>query len=207
VTVRRGLSLVVGLALLVTAVLLVLLAADIRAWPPAVTKNDFEARIAPARSGRWERNDRLPFGTATRVLGIDDDLEYRRTIRLVSLMGGSGFGFFARSTLARDAATRRLTAHERRDPDLRRRSAAANFLGVARFARGGLIEPAFARQAESEFRNAIRFFPGNDEAKFNLELLLQRTERQARQSGGGGTSGRSRLDETGAGSANAGRGY
>ena len=206
-TVRRGLSLVLGLALLATAVVLVLLAADIRAWPDAIARNDFEARVAPARSGRWERNDRLPYGAATRVLGIEDDLEYRRTVRLVSLMGGSGFGFFARSTLARDAATRRLTAHERRDPDLRRRSAAANFLGVAWFARGGLLEPAFARRAEGEFRNAIRLFPGNDEAKFNLELLLQRTERQPRQPGGGGASGRSRLDETGAGSANAGRGY
>jgi hypothetical protein len=70
-----------------------------------------------------------------------------------------------------------------------------------------LLEPAFARQAETEFRNAIRFFLGNDEAKFNLELLMQRTERQARQPAGTGGSGRSRLDETGAGAANPGRGY
>lgn len=206
-TVRRGLSLVLGLALVVFASLLALLAADVRAWPDAITKNDLEARIAPARSDRWERGERLPFGLATRLMGIDDDLEYRRTVRLVSLMGGTGFGLFARSTLARDAATRRLTLHERRDVDLRRRSAAANFLGVVHFARGGLVEPAFARQSESEFRNAIRLFPGNDEAKFNLELLLQRTERQRSQGGGAGAAGRSQLDEAGAGSTDPGRGY
>ena len=112
------------------------------------------------------------------------------------------------SSPALDEALVRLRRIERRDDDARRRSAAANFIGVLAAGMGeGPYASGYAPQLARAFAAAIRLDPTNDEAKFNLELVLARATKPKRSSGGGAGSRRSHEETEGAGSTNAGAGY
>ena len=63
-----------------------------------------------------------------------------------------------------------------RSGDLRRGSEAENLLGILAFADSrpsGPTAPAPVDQSVSDFQAAVRLDPGNEDAKFNLELLLR----------------------------------
>jgi hypothetical protein len=126
------------------------------------------------------------------VLAVDDDILFRRAIRAVRLSHPELPGFSDPSyVLNRNEATAWLTDIVQKDEDFRRKSAAANLLGVLSFAdaiadytnRGKLLASSTGR-----FRQAIAFDPGNDEAKFNLELTLSRSKGLELTEAGGGTN-------------------
>ena len=204
----RWIRLAAGLACLVAAAFTALLADDLRRWPAAVREGDVQLRLKPARGDPWHEPNRVPFRVAERVLDVDDDLEFRRALRMVVLTrpefrGISGFGFIPPV----DGAGRRFRAIAQGDGPLRDRSAAANFLGVMAYETGGLVDTGYARQALRYFTEAIRLDASNEEAKFNLELLLDRASLPPRSGSGGGSAGRGEIDAEGAGATDAGRGY
>ena len=103
-----------------------------------------------------------------------------------------------------------LGAVVRRDDNAARRSAAANLLGV--LALSSLRSTIrcgrpLLTNAAADFQRAIRFDPGNDDAKYNLELALDTLV----ASGGGGPQrtqgGRTSISGAGAGSGREGTGY
>ena len=205
-------SLVAGLALLAAAALVVVVARDVRRWPGAVRAGDVQLRLRPAAPDPWRAPDSLPFRPAARLVAVDDDLRFRQALRLYTLTTPGGRPPFVRGVRSRfvppvDAAQYRLRAVARRDRDPRRRSAAANLLGVLIYENGGFSDPTYVARTRREFSTAVRLDPSNDEAKFNLELLLARSaaERSAgvQQSGGAGR----RADADGAGATTPGKGY
>src|SRR6185436_5245615 len=66
-------------AMLVAAVFLVLLARDAWHWQDAMAEGDFRASIGPVSASAWDTDGTLPRGLARRLLGVDDDIEYRAT--------------------------------------------------------------------------------------------------------------------------------
>jgi hypothetical protein len=201
-------ALALGLGTLVLAGAVAVLADDVRRWPSALTSGDVQVRVTPLRPDPWRAPDRFPFRPGARILGVGDDLEYRRSVRLFinsrAYVGRSvGPGGRIRPV---EAAKRRFRAIERGDDDPAIRSAAANFRGVLTFEGAGYVDTGFVRQTIRLFSDAIRIDASNDQAKFNLELMLDRS-RPRRASGGGSGAPRVFQEVEGSASTAPGRGY
>ena len=167
------------LACLVAGVALLLLALDVSRARASFAADDVRYRSAPD-STLWQPAELLPSGVARRLLDVDDDIRFRRALRGVLLSHPETPGFSDPAYVVnRNEATAWLTDVVQGDDDLSRRSAAANLLGVLSFAdaiadydnRGKLLTSAGGR-----FRQAIAFDPTNEDAKFNLELTLSRSQ-------------------------------
>ena len=135
----------------------------------------FEA--APARAKSWQVGAALPDGVVTHALAVDDDLAYRDAmLRYARALSPSVFG--DRAETLRGEAQLALTRVSQGDPDPRRRSAAANLLGVLAL-EGTTYLPSAEERAQilagaiGNFQNAVELDDGNDTAKRNLELALR----------------------------------
>jgi hypothetical protein len=197
-----------GPACLLAAGALALLADDVRRWPATVRAGDVQARVAPARGDPWRSTERFPLGASERLLGVREDLAYRRAVRLFYLTQprfrrrfGSGF------VQPVDGARRRLRDIQLAARGREMRSAAANLLAVLTYEFGGFLDVGRGRLAARYIRDAIRLDPGNEQAKFNLELLLDRIPEGLESESGGGGAGETSLDDAGASSTPPGRGY
>lgn len=201
-------SLVAGFVCLALAAALALFARDVRAWPQAFREGDTLYRAQPAGARPWESPDRIAFRPAERLLDVRDDVAFRRAIRLYQLSraGASSIGF--RGSIAPSEPARRLFLRiDRRGANPRLRSRALNFLGVMSYNGGAFIDASFSRQASRLFRRAILLDPANEEAKFNLELMMFTSPENPASREGGGGGGRARPDAGGAGLTPPGRGY
>jgi hypothetical protein len=87
------------------------------------------------------------------------------------------------------------------------RSAAANLSAVLTYEFGGFLDLGRVRLAARSVRDAVRLDPRNEQAKFNLELLLERVPENPESESGGGGAGETTLDDAGASSTGPGRGY
>lgn len=188
-TIRQA-RVVGAIVCLVGAVLLLLLATDVRGWSQRVAADDLRYRSSPAHGNLWKPSQAAPFGLARDVLGIQDDLDYREALRLFRLgrpLENSLYGVET-ATLRAEAQVHVAEVADS-GPDRMRRSQAANLLGVLGFsmaARDLSLKDTFLRDAISSFRQAIALDPTNDEALFNLEFALQelRVDEQQQLRGG-----------------------
>jgi hypothetical protein len=205
---KRYLWFASGPACLLAAAALALLADDVRRWPAAVRAGDVQARVTPANGDPWRSTERIPLSAAERLLGIREDLAYRRGVRLFYLTQPRFRRRFGPSFVPPvDGARRRLREIQQAARDPETRSAAANLLAVLTYEFGGFLDLGRGRLATRYVRDAVRLDPRNEQAKFNLELLLDRSpEEQGSESGGGG-AGETSLDDAGAASTPPGRGY
>ena len=71
-----------GVGCLVLAVLVLLLARDAWQVERRAPRGDDRARLSAARRGRVDSGHRLPFAVTRGLLGVGDDLEFRRAIAL-----------------------------------------------------------------------------------------------------------------------------
>jgi hypothetical protein len=179
------------LACLVVGVGLLLLALDVGRLRTALPKDDVRYRSQPEAT-LWQPSEIVPAGAARALLGVDDDLLFRRALRGVRLSHPEQPGFSDPAYVVhRNEASAWLTDIVQGDDDPARRSAAANLLGVLSFAdaiadyenRGRLLGSAAGR-----FRQAITFDPGNADAKYNLEHALSRSQGLELAEAGGGTA-------------------
>ena len=188
---RSWLALAAAAAAFAIAAGLSLLAADVRAWQHAFDTGDLQYRAAPGGNRPWESPDTLPGRPAARLLDVGDDVTFRRGVRFYQLSEPGSFSeSFGTSPRPVAAARKLLRRAEREHDDHRVRASAANFLAVLSYQSGAFIDEAFARQAVRLFRRAVRTDPTNEEAKFNLELMMYTSP-----------------DAGGAGSTPPGRGY
>ena len=161
------------------AVLLSLLALDVHRRDRSFQADDVLFRVGSLRDDRWQPAEIVPFGAARALLGVDDDLAYRRALQLV-----------------RRAHPRTVTYEQSKLVGLR---------AVAQIKLGVVVRRD--DNAAADFRRAVRFDPESDDAKYNLELVLDTLVR----SGGGGTqrtsSGNTFNQGAGAGSGREGTGY
>lgn len=178
----RELLLVPAAACAALAVLLALVAVDVVRWGATVERDDVRY-AAGAPSTGWRTETLAPLGLGERVLGVTDDVRFRRMLLLL------------RSTNLRDVtvsdpvlAIRRTQLTEEletilaSDPDPHVRSRAAALLGVLDIAAWNAAPAAGAERDRGEllvaavaaFEQAIDLDPENDDAKYNLQLMLQR---------------------------------
>lgn len=160
-------------ALAIIAVLVALLAADVRAWPAAIKRGDALYALDPA-SAQWSAQTRLG-GVAGTVLGTEGDVAARRGLQLYdqTIVIQQGFPFqevietaraYAQNALAKPAASN----------DRSVASQARTLQGVLAFDAasigGGSAQVA---TAIADFSAALELDSGNTAAKFDLELLLR----------------------------------
>ena len=206
---RRALRALPVVVVAAAGVLALLLALDVQHRRDSFRADDVRFRSAPA-SRLWHPTQLFPFATATSLLGVGDDLAYRRALQTLRLASPHALVFASPPALAlRAEAQLGLARIAQSDRDAARRSSAENFLGGLSFAAAAEdpdSEASLLQSAVASFRAAIADDEANEDAKFNLELALSRL-RAARSSSiprsniGNASAGR------GAGVGRAGSGY
>jgi hypothetical protein len=188
---RHLLTAAAVLGCLLAGVGLLLLALDTARLRAAFADDDVRYRSQP-EAVLWQPPAVLPAGVARTLLGVQDDLLFRRAVRGVRLSHPEQPGFSDPTYVVhRNEASQWLTDIVQSDDDASRRSEAANLLGVLSFAdavadyenRGRLLSGSAGR-----FRQAIALDPSNEDAKFNLELTLSRSQGLELTEAGGGTA-------------------
>ena len=193
-----------ALVLVALAVVVALLAADIRSWQRTFSSDDVRA------SGTWDASPRVPGDLAGQLLGVRDDVRARRAIRLfaqtVSAFGRLDNALEVTGARARAELALSAVAHGHGP----RASQAATLLGVLAFgdfSRGGGRDPSQAETAIGDFESAVRADPADATAKFDLELLLRSLAVTGERSGPNGGNGTGSAGRNGAGNGTPGHGY
>ena len=180
---RRELLLVGAAACLVLGILFALVAVDVARWRSTLPADDVRFAAGAPNSG-WSPGTVAPFGAGARVLGVQDDIAFRQMLRvlrqskLLDLTVSDPALALARTELAE-----RLESIVVDDPDPVLRSRASSLLGVTSIVAWNSTPPQGVQQldrselllaAVASFEQAITIDPENDDAKYNLQLLLQR---------------------------------
>ena len=206
-----GVGAVICLAL---ALGLGLLALDVTRSRDALAQDDVQFRISPERVGLWRASTVVPSGLAVSLIGTEDDVELRRAVRSVRLARLDDPTVSVSDpevALLRNDAQARLDAIVAGDADAATKSRAAGLLGVIGLSRLGSETQdrvALLSATVANLQLAIALDPSNDEAKYNLELALQRSRGVQLTEGAGGqnpTPGGS--GSSGAGAGDPGSGY
>jgi hypothetical protein len=209
---RRAGLLLGAAASLAIAVALAFLATDVSRWPGALKAGDARYRTDPDEAGLWRPDELAPRRLARDLLGLDDDLAYRRAVQglRVARLEGPSVTDPNLSLLRSDAQARLLEIMES-EGDPARRSQAANMLGVVALV--SLVAEERDREilfstAVRSFRRAIALDPANQDAKYNLELSLQRGRQlQLSEAAGGKDPAPGGQGQRGAGTGDPGSGY
>jgi hypothetical protein len=191
----------------VLAVGAVLLASDVRSWDERLRESDSRLEEAPGAT-RWEGDAAFPADPARWLLGLDDDLALRRAIRayLIAERTPRALDGGLQRTQARSAAEAALSDVAAGGAS-RNASLAENLFGVLVHRTGRVADGSTGEERSiTAFETAVRLDPGNADAKYNLELLLQRTRATGAREGAG-TGSASRGTARGAGAGTPGRGY
>lgn len=178
----RRFLLVASVACFALAVFLGLVAVDVARWRGTLAADEVRLAVS-APSGGPRQTTLAPFSAAERLLGIEDDLAFRRMLRLLrSTKLQSIIVSDPELAIRRTELTEQLESIVVRDPDPVLRSRAASVLGVLGISSWYSAPGGGSQQDRSElllgaiasFEQAIALDPGNDDAKFNLQLMLRR---------------------------------
>ncbi len=199
---------------LVLAIVLALLALDMSRSRDALASGDVEYRIVPETAGLWRARTVVPFGLAASLLGTSDDVAVRRAVRAVRLArldDPSTFVSDPQVALLRNDAQARLDALVAGSGSEKEKSRAAGLLGVlalARLATETQDRAELLGTAVANLQLAIALDPSNDDAKYNLELALQRSRGiQLTEGAGGQNPSPGGTGSSGAGAGDPGSGY
>jgi hypothetical protein len=192
----RASRLVLALVLLAVAVLAVLVARAARVARDVVRADD--AQYLRAGAPEWRPGTWLPLD----LVGGDADLEQRRALVLVrrALRPAAPFGGQERQADRGAAASALSAIAQRGEPALA--SQAADLLGVLAFTDGQGVDRALAG-----FEQAYRLDRGNEDAKYNLELVLRLLRPTGTREGTSSAAGPRGDRGRGAGAGRPGRGY
>jgi hypothetical protein len=158
-----------------------------RRWLPAVVAVAAAAVIAVLAHGAFavesdlgagRTAELLPERIASGLLGTGDDLAFRHSLRLAAGPAQS-IADLLRSRSRAAAILARLADHGN--------SRAANLLGLIELDNAELDRQGargYRAAARAAFAQAVRIDPANEDAKYNLELLLSLERRQGKQRAG-----------------------
>ena len=196
------------------AVALGLLALDVTRSRDALASGDVAFRISPDKTGLWRASTIVPSGLAVSLLGTEDDVALRRAVRsmrLARLDDPTASVSDPQLALLRNDAQARLDAVVAEANDPRQRSRAAGLLGVlglARLVTETQDRVALLSSTVANLQLAIAQDPSNDDAKYNLELALQRSRGiQLTEGSGGQNPSPGGSGSSGAGAGDPGTGY
>ena len=206
-----GAGAVIFLAL---AIGLGLLALDASRTRDALAQGDVEYLVAPDKANLWRADTFVPRDLAARLIGTGDDVELRRAVRAVLLARLADPSVSVSDpaiALLRNAAQARLDYIVASDATAADRSRAAGLLGVIGISRLVLETQDRAAALSSTVANlqlAIELDPSNHDAKYNLELALQRARgTQLTEGAGGQNPSPGGTGSSGAGAGDPGSGY
>jgi hypothetical protein len=206
----RPLRVVLGVLALAAAVVLALLASDLRTWERTVRDGDLRFTQRPT-AARWDASTVLPAGLSRGILGLDDQLAFRRASRRFTVVDALGCGFDNCYSEGRARGALEVTlTNLARNGDPMRDSAANNMLGILAYTDSrptGLGAPAPVERAVSDFVAATELDPSNEYAKFNLEWLLEQLQARGVRGGGTAGTGTSSKGHKGAAGSPPGKGY
>jgi hypothetical protein len=196
--------------LLALAVVAALLAADVRGEVDALRAGDLRF-VAGAGGVHWAPSPILPGDPAQRLLGTNGDLALRRAAAQAAAARAAGRGYDngVSESHARAAVEAQL-ADLSHSGDPRSGSVADTIAGILAFADSkqmGPAAPAPVERSVSDFADAIRRDPGNDDAKFDLELLLRQLVARGTRAGSNNAAGGPAHGHRGAGAGLPGHGY
>jgi hypothetical protein len=211
--VTRRAALVAGaLGCLLAAAFLFLFAADVARWRDALPAGDVRYLATPEETDLWQPQETLPVGLARSVTGVGDDVEFRQAVRALRLARlEDGTVSDPEIALLRNEALARLEAIATGGGDTKRRSRAAGLLGVlgiARLASETQDRVALLESTIASLQYALTLDAENADAKYNLELALQRGRgTQLTEGAGGANPSPGGAGSKGAGAGDAGSGY
>ena len=204
---RRVARAAAAAACLAAAAFLVVVAIDAHAWGTRIPADDLRFRHEAVGSNLWARSDVAPFGVTRTLLGIDDDLLYRRALRAFRVGRPREPLFRQGLTTQRIRAQIALEKYVAVSDDDRRKAQAANLIGVLGFAaatQDAGQRVTFLNDAIASFKRAIALDPGDDDAYYNLEFALDQLKEAGEQQAG---SGKRVGGSGGAGDRDTGHGY
>lgn len=175
---RRVLPFVVALAALVAALASAFAAREVSRLDAEIRRSDAAFRADPARDDLWQVERRA--AGVDKLLASEDDVAFRRASRLFELLrrrGRNPYDFEARAFRA-DAQLALARAGEI-GMSAPTRSKAANLeaIMILEEALGDTRNgAALIERSLNRFRQAVDVDPTNEEAMFNLELLLRLLE-------------------------------
>jgi hypothetical protein len=160
------------------AVVLLVAAVDVQRLQRGVAEDDVRFATDPIDEQLWRVKTTLPGDAAERLLGVNDDIRYRRVLRAFFLARPRINPFtMPRLELARGEAQVQLTDLISTEQDDRRLSQEKNLLGALAIAVAPRQEPeqrlASFQSAALYFTEAIRLDPRNEDAMYNLEGTLE----------------------------------
>ena len=203
-----------AVACLLLALGLGLLALDVTRARDALAQGDVQYRVTPESADLWRADAIVPRDLAVKLIGVEDDVELRRAVRavlLARLADPSASVSDPEIALLRNAAQARLDFIVASDASARDKSRAAGLLGVVGLAR--LVQETQDRVAAlsstvANLQLAIALDSSNDDAKYNLELALQRARgTQLTEGAGGQNPSPGGTGSSGAGAGDPGSGY
>jgi hypothetical protein len=192
---------------LAASAFLAVFAWDVLRWRGELETQDVRFLAAPTQVSFSTPSALIPFGAAERTLDAGDDLAFRKQLQGYARVR-PGVAFTPALLALRAETQTGLAELARRDPDARRRSRAANMIGVV-----ALNESLAPRDPEAltnlitgaigSFRSAVEIDPANADAKANLEQAL-RIAKAATLGGDAPSGGRNTGEEAGLGQSGSG---
>jgi hypothetical protein len=175
---RLWLALVGTVLTAVAAVFLLVTAFDVQRLQRGVAEDDVRFATNPVDDQLWRVKNTLPGDPAGRLLGVEDDIRYRRVLRAFFLARPRINPFaLPRLELARGEAQVKLSDLIRVEGDDRRLSQEKNLLGALALAVAPRQDPeqrlASFQSAALYFTEAIRLDPRNEDAMYNLEGTME----------------------------------
>ena len=176
---RRWLLPAVAVLCVPMAIALAFFAVDVLRVGDSVDADDVRFQARPTLpSGLWDEPGLLPGAVASKAVGLEDDLRYRRAAWLYARANPSNTSVYLspEQEALRASLEPKLIDASRAETDPRRRSRLLNLLGVVAMSRYA-VDPGdrvnVVRAAIDSFGNAIKADPDNADAKFNLEIVLR----------------------------------
>jgi hypothetical protein len=201
---RDILRFVPAVVLVAIAVGVALLAADVRSWQHMFASDDLRPNAT------WDSSPRIPGDPAGRLLGVGDDVQARRAIKLfeqtVSTRGRLDDALAVTGARARAELALAALAHGH-GPRAAQQATLLGILAFGDFSRGGGRDPSQAETAQGDFETAVRADPGNDTAAYDLELLLRSLAVTGTRTGPNGNGAAGSTGHNGAGNGTPGHGY
>jgi len=204
-----GARIVGGIVALLAAAALALFASDVLAAQSTMKRDDLRFGVTPDANGLWNVEGRTP--SLKSILSIEDDLAWRTAAQRFQLSRArANIAYDPSRTSSRADSQAGLATAETFKLTRRQASALANFSAILAYEEAvgdPQNGPMLLRRSTGEFRRAIRLYPENEEAKFNLEILMSllTSENQQRRDRLGVGTGDD--DAAGAGAAAEGAGY
>lgn len=172
-------AVVVAAALAIpVAIGLVILAVGVLRLPGELEARDTRFESTPRRqAGLWNAVDFLPQSPAARLLGVHDDVLYRRAASLYVRAAPGELDYMGKPPLEklRARAQYEVTRLSQADPDPKRRARLLVMYGVITLDNRPYSDEERQQQiraAADAFRAALALDPDNDDAKLNLEMAL-----------------------------------